>query len=281
MKIDWFTVIAQVINFFLLVWLLRRFLYKPILRAVDEREKKIAGQLKDAKKDKEEAQKEQEEFAKKNDDFDEQKKELMDKAIAETKEARLKLLEEARNDANTLSAKLNEASKAAQENLNQEIAQKTQLEVFAIARKTLADLASQSLEEQAVTIFIKRLSALKAEEKKKFVSAFAADTSPIDIRSAFDLPNKQQTEIKDAIKEILGNKIHVDFETSPALIGGIELMANGYKLSWSIAEYLHSLEKEIAEMMTSKSKKDADASSEKKKETKTGKEPEAIKEPDK
>ncbi len=48
MKIDWFTLIAQVINFLILVWLLRRFLYKPILKAVDEREKKIASQLKDA-----------------------------------------------------------------------------------------------------------------------------------------------------------------------------------------------------------------------------------------
>ncbi len=281
MKIDWFTVIAQVINFFILVWLLRRFLYKPILKAVDAREKKIADQLKEAKKDKNEAKKEQDEFAKKNDDFDQQKKDLMDKAIAETKEARLRLLEEARNDANTLSAKLNEASKTAQENLNHEIAQKTQLEVFAIARKTLADLASVSLEEQVVTIFIRHLSELKPEEKKKFISAFAVDTGTISVRSAFDLPDKQQTVFKDAMKEILGNKIHVDFDTSPDLIGGIELTANGYKLSWSIAEYLHSLQKDIAEMIQAKSKYDDSDAPEKKKETKTQKETETIKAPDK
>ena len=48
MKINWFTVIAQVINFLMLVWLLKKFLYKPILDAVNEREKKITDQLKDA-----------------------------------------------------------------------------------------------------------------------------------------------------------------------------------------------------------------------------------------
>ena len=41
MQIDWFTVIAQVLNFFILVFLLKRFLYKPILKAIDEREGKI------------------------------------------------------------------------------------------------------------------------------------------------------------------------------------------------------------------------------------------------
>ena len=45
MLIDWFTVGAQALNFLILVWLLKRFLYKPILHAIDEREKGIAAQL--------------------------------------------------------------------------------------------------------------------------------------------------------------------------------------------------------------------------------------------
>jgi F-type H+-transporting ATPase subunit b len=49
MQINWFTVIAQILNFLVLVWLMKRYLYKPILSATDDREKKIAGQLADAK----------------------------------------------------------------------------------------------------------------------------------------------------------------------------------------------------------------------------------------
>ena len=48
MLIDWFTVGAQALNFIILVWLLKRFLYKPILNAVDAREKRIAAELADA-----------------------------------------------------------------------------------------------------------------------------------------------------------------------------------------------------------------------------------------
>jgi hypothetical protein len=48
MLIDWFTVGAQIVNFLILVWLLKRFLYKPILDAIDAREKRIAAELADA-----------------------------------------------------------------------------------------------------------------------------------------------------------------------------------------------------------------------------------------
>jgi len=48
MLIDWFTVVAQVVNFLILVWLLKRFLYRPILNAIDAREKRIATKLADA-----------------------------------------------------------------------------------------------------------------------------------------------------------------------------------------------------------------------------------------
>jgi F-type H+-transporting ATPase subunit b len=274
MQINWFTVIAQVINFLILVWLLRRFLYKPILKAVDERENKIATQIKDAKAEKAAAKKEQEEFAGKNEEFDNHKMELMDKAVAEIKEKRQSLLEEAKNDADKLIAKLEESAKSAQEKINHEISQKTQDGVFAISRKALSDIASVSLEEQAVNIFIKRLAELNVDEKNKFIAAFSSAAEPVLVRSAFALNHKQETEIKASIKDILGSKTHFQFSTVPELISGIELTANGYKLGWSISEYLHSFEKIISEIIKDKTKSEA----EKNPETEKAKDPDTKEE---
>ena len=57
MLIDWFTVLAQLVNFLILVWLLKRFLYRPILDAIDAREKRIAAELADADAKKDDAEK--------------------------------------------------------------------------------------------------------------------------------------------------------------------------------------------------------------------------------
>ena len=80
MLIDWFTVGAQVLNFLILVWLMKRFLYKPILNAIDVREKRIAAELADADMKKAEAQKERDEFQHKNEEFDQHRAALLTKA---------------------------------------------------------------------------------------------------------------------------------------------------------------------------------------------------------
>jgi F-type H+-transporting ATPase subunit b len=250
MQINWFTVIAQVINFLILVWLLKRFLYRPILSAIDEREKKIAALLADAEAKKEVAQKEQDEFRKKNEEFDLQKEQLMGKAVAESNEAREKLLEGARNEAIALRAKAEKARGDIQADLNREIAKKMGLEVFVMVRKALSVLGSTSLEEQTVKVFVRRLHALKDEEKQQFVEAFTSGSNTGLVQSAFELSAAQQAEINSSVNEILGKNTLFQFKTIPALISGIELIANGYKLGWNIQEYVDSLETSVAGEMT-------------------------------
>ena len=145
-----------------------------------------------------------------------------------------------------------------QENLNQEIVKKTQDEVFSISRKVLAELASVSLEQESTNLFIKRLNELKDDEKKKFIDAFKADPNPVLVQSAFVLPAQQQTDIQKSVKDILGGETQFKFSVSPGIISGIELSANGFKVAWSISEYLNSLERSINETIKEKAKPEAE-----------------------
>ncbi|CAN5541580.1 ATP synthase subunit B [soil metagenome] len=254
MNINWFTVIAQVINFLILVWLLKKFLYKPILNAIDEREKKIRDKLKDADAQKAAAQKEQDDFKKQQEDFDQQKKALMDKAVADANTQKQQLMDAAKTEADNMRTNMEKAAKEKQENDNNEMSEKIQQQVFAITRKALADIASISLEEQSANTFNKHLKELKDDEKKQFIDAFKSNSNAILVRSAFDLPAKQQAEIKDAVNVILSADTHLQFKTTPEIISGIELSTNGYKLSWSFSAYLNSLEKDISKTMKENAK---------------------------
>lgn len=246
MEINWFTVVAQIINFFILIWLLKRFLYKPILNAIDERESKIAAQLKDAEVKKAEAKKEQEDFQQKNVTFDLEKKERTDKMVLETKEERQKLLDQARKDAEALAKNLEKSAKEKQLNQQLELNKKIREEVFAVSRKALSDLASVNFEEQLTQVFIRRLKELKEKELKELKAAFKDSSDAIFVKSALNLSKKQQNELKKAIDTILGADTALKFEESPALIGGIELSTQEYKLAWSISEYLNAFENEVA-----------------------------------
>jgi F-type H+-transporting ATPase subunit b len=249
MLIDWFTVGAQTINFLILVWLMKRFLYKPILHAIDAREKRIAAELADADAKRDAAQKQRDEFQHKNEEFDQQRAALLSEATDEVKAERQRLLDEARDAANALYAKRQEALQREQLSLTGEITRRTREEVFAIARKTLTDLAGASLEEQMSDVFTRRVRELNGETKDGFANALKSSSKPAVVRSAFDLPAKQQAAIQLALNETFSADIQLRFETAPTVISGIELNANGHKVGWSIADYLMSLEKSVGELL--------------------------------
>jgi len=259
MLIDWFTVGAQALNFVILVWLMKHFLYKPILNAIDTREKRIATELADADTKKAEAQKDRDEFQHKNEEFDQQRAALLSQATSEAKTERQRLLEEARQAADALSAKRQETLRNDAQSLNQAISRRTQQEVFAIARKALTDLATTSLEERVGDVFIRRLRETNGQAKAVLAAALKTASDPAIVRSAFDLPVEQRVAIQNAINETCSAEVNVQFETAPDLISGIELVTNGQKLAWSIADYVASLEKGLGELMKEKDKPDAKA----------------------
>jgi F-type H+-transporting ATPase subunit b len=247
MHINWFTVIAQIVNFLILAWLLKKYLYLPILNAINEREQKIAGQLKNADEKNSEAEKEKVEFARRNEDFDKNVKALMDKAVADANKEKTKLLEQAKADAIELKAALQKAIDAEQTYRNKEIAGKIQAEVFAVARKALFEMASLSLEEQSVNIFIKHIKESNGDEKKRFCEAFQSNANTILVKSAFNISADQQTQVNNAVNEVLGTKTSLQFKMAPELISGIELLTNGYRLAWNFSDYLNSLENSIVQ----------------------------------
>lgn len=257
MLIDWFTVIAQVANFLILVWLLKRFLYRPILDAIDAREQRIASALADAEAKKAEAKKERDLFQHKNEAFDQQRAELLAKATAAAGADRQRLLGEARQAADDLSAKRREALRGDAHNLNQAIGRRTRQEVFAIARKALADLATTSLEERLGEVFTRRLRELDGQAKAGLAQALRTAADPALVRSAFELPAAQRAALQNALNEAFAAEVRVRFETAPELVCGIELSTNGQKLAWSIADYLASLEKGVAELLKAQDKPEA------------------------
>ena len=254
MLIDWFTVGAQALNFIILVWLLKRFLYKPILDAVEARERRVAAQLADANTKKDEAQKERDLYERKNAEFDRQRTALMNKATDDAEAQRQRLLEDARSAAEHFSAKRQEELQSDANTLKQAIRRRTQEEVFAIARKAMADLAATTLDDRICEVFIRRLRAMDGKAKESLREALKSTSQPVLVRSAFELPAPQREGIQRALNETFSIDVHVNFESAAELVGGIELSTDGHKVAWSIADYLGSLEMSIDELLKERGK---------------------------
>lgn len=249
MLIDWFTVGAQTLNFLILVWLLKRFLYKPVLDAIDAREKRIAEKLADASARKAQASKESDEFREKNEAFDRDRSERLQKMTDEIGAERERLLGEVRKASDAMRVKRQDALEKEQQHLHQELGRRTRDEVFSIARKVLTDLGGTSLDQRMSDVFVQRLRALQGEAQEKLSAAVKAAGGSVLVKSAFALLPGQQEAIQGALTEAVAVETPIRFQTSPDLIGGVELSAGGYKFAWSIHDYLGSMGKSIAGLL--------------------------------
>lgn len=260
MLIDWFTVGAQALNFLLLVWLMKRFLYQPILNAIDARETLIAKKLADAHSQQTLAKQERTEFEQKNAQFEQERAKRQSEMCEALKTEQERLLKEASQAADDLTNKRMAALQNEAQTLSLTLRQQTKEEVFAITRKTLSELASAELEQAIVKIFCTQLSALTDGAKTKLAHALSgADkalttSKPAIVRSAFALPQDQQCIIQKSLNEAFHADIALCFETSPQLVSGLVLLANGEKLAWSIDSYLHEMEQNMTHLISAQQK---------------------------
>lgn len=248
MLIDWFTVVAQIVNFLVLVWLLKRFLYKPILQMIDDRQKEINEQLNEAKIKKSEAEEECETFRKKNLEIDQQKDELVKKIKEETAQLRNQSISEIKNEVEKQKIKWFSSLHSEKNEIFRELSEKLQKGVFSIARKALADLSATNVEACIVETFLQRLNKISKEEKEEFIASLSPSRS-VQIVSASEISQDFHEKINTAIQQVFNQNINVSFVISPDLIAGIELLSNGKKISWNVANYLTELEAQIDEAL--------------------------------
>src|SRR5579859_4408924 len=248
MLIDWFTVGAQILNFLVLVWLLKRFLYKPILDAIDAREMRIAAELADAAATRTAAERERGEFQRKSSALNEQRDAILASATDEAKLQRETLIAQAQQAADALRIKYEAGLRNDQMSLSREITRMAQEEVFAIARKALADLATADLEDRMGTAFTRRLREMDPQMNESLAVALKESSESV-LRSAFEIPAAQKVSIQEALGDTFATDVHLRFETSPDTVCGIEWMVGDQKLAWSIAEYLANLEENVTALM--------------------------------
>jgi F-type H+-transporting ATPase subunit b len=244
--IDWFTVGAQAINFLILVWLLKRYLYRPVLAAIDAREKNVAKGIADAAACATRAQVAGEELRKRNEVFDQERAGLLREATEAGAAERQRLTESARTESQLLRSKLTQALDAERAELGRQLSLRTQQEVFAVSRKALSDLAGVTLEGRMIEVFIERLGHPDAAAGPADAVQPGVPGRIALVRSAFHPAPAECAKIETAIRGRFGPSIAVNFETSPDLVCGVELTVDGVKLAWSVADYLAALARDLA-----------------------------------
>ena len=249
MLIDWFTVFAQIVNFLILVFLLHRFLYGPIVNAMQAREDRIRQQLEDAEAERREAEEIKADYLGKRQELDEQHDRLIVEAREEAEAWRKEQMDKARVEVDEAQRHWHEAVQREKELFLRELRQRTGQEVVAIARRALADLADADLEAQMAKVFLQRLQATDPAQREDIVRSIRDSERGIAVQSAFKLPAGTRAEFKKLVGEMVGDGVPLEFVTNADLLAGIELKAGSYHIAWSLNEHLAGLEQDMSDLL--------------------------------
>lgn len=250
MLIDWSTVLAQIINFLILVALLKYVLYGRILRAMEDRERKIEAQFLEAKEKTQEAEHAIEAHRKTTLEFNEERHAFLAQAKQEAEALRKKYMDEAREEVDAIRHKWRESLEQEKMVFLQDLRRRTAREVFRVARSVLKDLGHVSLEQHMTEVFLQKLRTLGEDKWHDLRKTFRQGTdTTVIIQTTFDLPTEFQKHITEIIQDHLPQRPPVHFETAPELLGGIELHLPGYRVGWSFAHYLDALEADLSKAL--------------------------------
>lgn len=246
MLIDPFTVAAQVLNFLILIWLLRRVLYGPITRAMDARDSRIRKDIEDARRLQAEAAAIREQLEQEKAAFAAERDARLTEMRAELEDWRRTQMDAARAEINAARERWQRALAQEQQAALGELRRRVVHEVLSLVRQALRDLADTDLEERIVGRFLSRLRELTPAERERLRAAAESDGHRIHVRTSAALSDADRARLRDGIGDALGVPLalHVDTATEPGV--GVELRAGGLKVAWSLNEYLEALEHRLS-----------------------------------
>lgn len=241
MLIDWPTVIFQIINFLILIALLKRFLYGPIIAAMDKREQQVAARLAEAAKTEQIASERAAELAKEQENFARTRESMMLLVKEEVEEWRNNALKHLQAEVDEKREGWKSVLVAEQKDFLKKLKQTIKSNVFLIAQKALADLADDELEARLIEKFIGKIS-----QKDQGIDALlSVSTGQIICITGFPLSMAQKENLEKALGPYVQEGSQICFQEDRALGFGLQLYSDDQKWEWNLNSYMHELETEI------------------------------------
>jgi len=253
MLIDWFTVVAQIVNFLILVVVLRYLLYKRIIRAIDDRQASIEAEFEKARNQQVEADEQAREYREKQESLEEQKDQIIEKARQDAQETKDKLEQQARRETELRHDRWNQKLREEKEAFLHDLADRAGRQVCSVSQKTLSDLANASLEEQIVYHFLDRLEKLEAQDRDDMKKSLQKEVRAPEVYTSFEMSEKDRGKVKEALAKLGGKQESVRFKIDAELACGIELRAAGRSVSWNIRSYIDALQRDFEASLGEKS----------------------------
>ena len=243
MNFSWWSFALQAANFLVLVWLLRRFLFKPVSAIVARRKEEIARGMAEVSVEKQKALNLKRELEEQRTGIEAERRKLIEEQGAQLAAERAKMIDEARAEAEKIRNQATTQLSEERADATQELFSRTIELAVNLAERLLRGLAFPSIEHAFLTRVLDYLDRLSAQERAALVSNLG-ETSVV-VTTAHTLDAREEAQWREQLGKRIGAEGGIKFNSDPALIAGAEITLASAVLRFSWRDALTTAAREI------------------------------------
>ncbi len=238
MKFNIWTLIFQIINFVVLLYILRRILYKPIREIIEKRRGLIAKTVEDAENTKKEALELKEKHQEELNNLKKIQNQMLEQTREEALKDRTKLLSEAEKDAVKINEKEKALFDAEKKRIESELKNKILEIVSVFASNLLKDISDEELHKAIFRKLLKESGKIishisKIKEKEEILK--------IDLVTAYPLPMDDVKTFQETLESQIAKKVKMNTAIDKTLIAGVRIKAYDMIYDSSLAGQVNAL----------------------------------------
>jgi F-type H+-transporting ATPase subunit b len=237
-ELTWTTFILEIINFLVLVWILHRFLYRPVLAIIARRREAVEKSLADAEQTKHEAEEVRDEYQHRNADWQQERDAARAKLNEELDAERRKRMDELQQALEQEREKARAADARRLQDEEHKLEHTALQQGAAFANHLLSLAAGPELETRLIDLAIQDLSALDAERRQALQANWTDEQVEVVATSVHPIPDEQRKRLEQAVAEGAGIKAPVSYQQDPSLLAGLRLTIGAWVLGTNLADEL-------------------------------------------
>jgi len=238
LELNWSTFVLEIINFLVLVWILKRFLYKPVLDVIAARRKSIEDQLAESKSLREEAEALKQQYTGRLSEWEDEKRRTREALAHDIEQERARRLADMQSDIEREQEKARVAEARRQAEARREIERQALAQGAAFSSRLLGQAAGPELEDRLLSLLIDGLSGLPQQRLSQLRERWGDPERLIDVTSAFTLSDSQRQRLTEAIRATVGASATLRFDQDEALVAGLRIVIGSWVLSANVRDEL-------------------------------------------
>ena len=238
MELNWSTFVLEIVNFLILVWILKHFLYKPVLDVIARRRAGIEKTLADAADMQKNAEKLRQQYERRLAEWNQELQHARDVLAHEIDAERTKKLEELQTalDREREKARVTEARRQA--DTVQKLEETALLQGAYFAGRLLQQASGPEMEARLVELVINELGQLPAERIGTLRNSYGNTPTAIEVVSAYPLAENHRKGLEKVLTPVAGEESSFHFKQDSDLLAGIRITIGAWILGANLRDEL-------------------------------------------